>query len=205
MKISKLKSFLAALFALPMLVAPSAAKAQSAAGILIFYGAIKLSEAQAVRATANYYEAIGMSAQAQKYTRLAADFQSGSLGGSDGIKAFVQCSNSVERDISELQAAGVYPTERQKELVKKARAQLTTAKVALGAAVVAGTATVLNSGDNMFVKIAMGVIMAAESAKVLGAIKRVHEVAHTYDSYQLGGSNGFQIASKDVQPQFVDL
>ncbi|MBN9146505.1 MULTISPECIES: hypothetical protein [unclassified Novosphingobium] len=202
---SKWKKILAAALALSVGAAPVVARADTLTGVLLFYGAIKLSESQAIKATANYYEAIGMSAKAQKYTRLAADLQNGSLGGADGVKTIVQCSKSVESDIAELQAAGVYPTQRQKELVKKAKEQLVVAKVALAAAVVIGTKTVVDSESNMFVKLAMAGVVAAESAKVISAITRVHDVAKSYNGYQLGGSNGFQVASKEALPQFADL
>ncbi|HWU02557.1 MAG TPA: hypothetical protein VN222_07470, partial [Novosphingobium sp.] len=87
----------------------------------------------------------------------------------------------------------------------KARGQLAVAKVALVAAVAVGTKTVVSSEGNMFVKIAMGALVGAEAAKVIGALNRVNQAANAYKSYQLGGANGFQVASKEALPQFADL
>jgi len=195
----------AALLALPLIMMAQPAKAGGALDVALFYTAINVSQAKALQASADYYEAIGMSAQAQNFNRLAADMRSGSLGGADGVKTFVRCSEAVGRDIQELEAAGVYPTARQVELAKKARGELNVAKVALVASVALGTKAVLDSEGNVFAKVALGVLIAAEASRVLSAIRQVNQVADGYRAFQLGAATGFQVASREVQPQFADL
>ena len=191
--------------AIPLFFTATPAKAAGEAELLIFYGAIKLSQSQALKATANYYQAIGMGAKAQEATRLADDLANGTLGGGAGMQAFVQSNEAVERDIYELQALGAYPTARQKELAKKARQQLGTAKAALIVAIAVGTKGVLDSGGNTFQKILLGGIVAVEAGKVMSSIKRVSRAAKAYNNSQLGGSNGFQVVSAEVKPQFAQL
>jgi hypothetical protein len=195
----------AGLAGLVMLAVAQPAAAQTGMGVAVFYTTIRFSEAEALAATAAYYEAIGMSARAQRFTRLAADFRSGSLGGADGVKTFVQCSDAVGRDIQELQSAGIVPNARQAELAKAAKGKLTAAKISLVAAVALGTKTVLDAEGNMFAKMALGVMLGAEAARVVGAIRKVDEVADQYRAFQLGASNGFQTVSREAMPQFAAL
>jgi len=200
-----LRRMMCTLLALPALAMAQPAQAQTGLGVAVFYTTIRFSEAEALQATATYYEAIGMSARAQKFTRLAADFRSGSLGGADGVKTFVQCSDAVGRDIQDLQSAGIMPTARQAELAKSAKGKLTAAKISLVAAVALGTKTVLDAEGNMFAKIALGVMLGLEAAKVVGAIRKVDQVADDYRAFQLGATNGFQMVSREAQTQFATL
>lgn len=75
--------------AIPLFCTATPAKAAGEAELLIFYGAIKLSQSQALKATANYYQAIGMGAKAQEATRLADDLANGTLSGGAGMQAYV--------------------------------------------------------------------------------------------------------------------
>lgn len=203
MKMYVLRSVMVALMVVLTLNAKPA-RADGEGALLGFYAAIKIAQIQAMKATANYYEAIGMGARAQQLTRLAADFESGSMGGEEGTKVFVQCSTSVEQDINELMAAGAYPTEQQRQLAKKAKQQVATAKVALAGAVAAGILAVVQSGG-WVEKLLAGAIVAAEASKVKKAFKSVSRAAKAYDLFQLGGSNGFQEVSKEVEPQLAYL
>jgi len=56
--------------------APARAGGQETA-LIIFYGALKVSQSQAIKAAANYYDAVGFGAQAQKYNRLAEALRQG--------------------------------------------------------------------------------------------------------------------------------
>lgn len=199
-----LKPIAALLFAISILLPAAPAKA-GGEGLLVFYASIKIAQSQAMKAAANYYEAIGMGQQAQQFTRLAADFESGSLGGENGVKTFTQASANLENDIYELQALGVYPDARQREMAKKANQQFTVAKIALVAAIASGTLTALNGDGGMLEKIMLGAIIAAEASKVSGAMKSVSRAAKAYRNFQIGANNGFQVVSKEVQPQFVEL
>lgn len=201
-----LKRSIFALFtAISLFFVATPARASGEVELVVFYGALKLSQSQAMKATANYYQAIGMGAKAQQYTNLANGFAGGSLGGSEGIETFVQSSAAVERDIYELQALGAYPTARQKELAKKAREQLGVARVALFVAIAAGTKGVLQCDCNALRKILLAALAAAEAGKVISALDRVSKASKAYDNFQLGGANGFQVVSSEAKSQFIQL
>lgn len=204
--INNLKHSIFGLFAATSLFfVATPAQASGETELIIFYGALKVSQSQAMKATANYYEAIGMGAKAQQFTNLANGFAGGSLGGSEGIETFVQSSAAVERDIYELQALGAYPTARQQELAKKARDQLGVARLALVVAIAAGTKGVLECDCNTFKKLMLGALAAAEASKVVSALDRVSKAAKAYNNVQLGGANGFQIVSSEAKSQFAKL
>lgn len=204
--ITRLKQTICAFFlAISLIFVATPARASGEAELVIFYGALKLSQSQAMKATANYYDAIGMGSKAQRYTNLANGFAGGSLGGSEGIETFVQSSAAVERDIYELQALGAYPTARQKELAKKAREQLGVARLAIVVAIAAGTKGVLECDCNTLKKIMLAALAAAEAGKVLSALDRVSKASKAYDNFRLGGANGFQVVSSEAKSQFVQL
>jgi len=195
---------MALLFAIGLILPAAPAKADGEA-LVIFYASLKIAQSQAMKAAANYYQAIDMGQQAQQYNSLASAIESGSLGGENGVKTFIQASANLENDIYEMQAMGVYPDARQRELAKKANKQFAMAKIALVAAIASGTYTALNSGGNMFEKILLGAIIATEAGKISSSLKSVSRAAKAYRNLQIGGSNGFRVASKEVQPQFAEL
>lgn len=174
-----------------------AADGQQAA-ILIFYGSLAVAQSQALKASANYYQAIGMGQRGQEMLRLASDLESGSLGGGDGVKTFSQVSSRLESDILELQAIGAMPTAKQKELAGKARQQFTLARVAMIAAIASGTKAALDSEGNTLQKLVLGVAFAAQAALVLKSLDRVSSAAKAYETFDLGASNGFQPVSKQA-------
>jgi hypothetical protein len=197
---------LAILIASPALAyaAPARAGGQEAA-LVIFYGALKVSQSQAIKAAANYYDAVGFGAQAQKYNRLADDFSSGTLGGADGVKTFTQASAALQSDIYELQAYGAVPNARQRELAEKADGQFAVAKVAMLAAVVSGTFAALNCDCNALEKIMIGIVLAAQASTVTGSLTQVMEASKAYKTLELGGSNGFQEVSKEGELLLASL
>lgn len=196
---------LALLLLVPAALAATPVKADQSTTLLIFYGSLKVAQIQSLQATANYYEAIGMGSRGQEMMRLASDFQSGSLGGADGVKTFAQCSQRMEADILELQAIGAAPTAQQLALAKKAGQQFAIAKVAMVAAIVSGTKLALDSDGNAMQKIMIALLIGAEAAQVLTSINRVSAAATAYRTFELGGSNGFQSVSKEAQPAFASL
>lgn len=184
--------------------APARAGGQETA-LIIFYGALMVSQSQAIKAAANYYDAVGFEAQAQKYNRLADDFSSGTLGGADGVKTFTQASVALQSDIYELQAYGAVPNARQKELAEKANGQFAVAKVALLAAVASGTAAALTCDCNTIEKILIGVLLAAQASTVTESLTQVMRAANDYKTLELGGSNGFQEVSKEGEALMASL
>ncbi len=184
--------------------APAKAGGQEAA-LIVFYGALKISQSQAIKAAANYYDAIGFGAQAQKYNRLADDFSSGTLGGADGVKTFTQASAALQSDIYELQAYGAVPNARQRELAEKADGQFAVAKVAMMAAAVSGTLAALNCDCNTLEKIVIGVMLAAQASTVTDSLTQVMEASKAYKTLELGGSNGFQEVSKEGEVLLASL
>ena len=197
---------LAILIASPALAyaAPAKAGGQEAA-LIIFYGALKVSQSQAIKAAANYYDAVGFGAQAQKYNRLADDFSSGTLGGADGVKTFTQASAALQSDIYELQAYGAVPNARQRDLAEKADSQFAVAKVAMLAAVVSGTLAALNCDCNALEKIMIGIVLAAQASTVTQSLTQVMEASKAYKTLELGGSNGFQEVSKEGELLLASL
>ncbi|OXE37473.1 MAG: hypothetical protein CGW95_01320 [Phenylobacterium zucineum] len=184
--------------------APARAGGQETA-LIIFYGALKVSQSQAIMAAANYYDAVGFGAQAQKYNRLANDFSSGTLGGADSVKTFTQASAALQNDIYELQAYGAVPNAHQKELAEKADGQFAVAKVAMLAAVASGTAAALNCDCNTLEKIVIGVALAIQANTVVESLNRVMEAARAYRTLELGDSNGFQEVSKEGEALLASL
>ncbi len=183
---------------------PARAGGQETA-LIIFYGALTVSQSQAIKAAANYYEAVGFGAQAQKYNRLANDFSSGTLGGADGVKTFTQASAALQSDIYELQAYGAVPSARQKELAEKADAQFAVAKVGMLAAIVSGTAAALNCDCSTLEKIVIGVVLAAQASTVTESLVQVMEASKAYKTLELGGANGFQDVSKEGDALLASL
>lgn len=184
--------------------APARAGGQETA-LIVFYGALKVSQSQAIKAAANYYDAVGFGAQAQKYNRLADDFSRGTLGGADGVKTFTQASAALQSDIYELQAYGAVPNARQRELAEKADGQFAVAKVAMLAAVVSGTVAALNCDCNTLEKIVIGVVLAAQASTVTESLTQVMEAAKAYRTLELGNSNGFQEVSKQGEVLLASL
>ena len=191
-------------------VAPQAAIAANgnntqAAAFAIFYGTLKISQSQALHAASDYYDAIGMSQQAQQYLRLADDFQKGTLGGEDGIKTFTQANVNLANDIYELQAAGTLPNARQLQLAKRAEGEFSTAKLAMAAAITSGIVAATQGNGNLFEKIAIGAVLGIQASRVSGALDNVSKAAEAYRTFELGGANGFQIVSKEAMPAFAQL
>jgi hypothetical protein len=184
--------------------APAKAGGQETA-LIVFYGALKISQSQAIKAAANYYDAVGFGAQAQRYNRLADDFSSGTLGGADGVKTFTQASAALQSDIYELQAYGAVPNARQRELAEKADGQFAVAKVAMLAAVVSGTFAALNCDCNALEKIMIGIVLATQASTVTGSLTQVMEASKAYRTLELGGSNGFQEVSKEGELLLASL
>lgn len=195
---------LAAILVLGSALAASPAQAQQTA-LVVFYGSLAVAQSKSLKASANYYQAIGMGARSQEMMRLANDLESGSLGGEDGVKTFAQVSERLEGEILELQAVGAMPTARQKELAAKAREQFAVARVAMVAAIVSGTKVALDTEGKALQKILVGVVLAAQAAEVLNAMDRVSKAAKAYETFELGESNGFQVVSKEALPAFAAL
>jgi len=195
----------APLIALSVPKVARAADNGQAVAIVIFYGALAISQSQAMQAASHYYDAIGMDQQAQQYLRLANDFKSGTLGGEDGVKTFAQANANLASDILELQAIGAFPNARQLELAKKADSEFTAAKIAMTAAIVSGTATVLQGKQSLFEKIALGIVMGAQGYKVNQSLEEVSKASQAYRNLELGAANGFQIISKEALPAFAQL
>ena len=158
-----------------------AADGQQAA-ILIFYGSLAVAQSQALKASANYYQAIGMGQRGQEMLRLASDLE----------------SSRLESDILELQAIGAMPTAKPKELAGKARQQFTLARVAMIAAIASGTKAALDSEGNTLQKLVLGVAFAAQAALVRKSLDGVSSAAKAYETFDLGASNGFQPVSKQA-------
>ena len=197
-------------FALFMTAAPQTALASNgnntqAAAFVIFYGTLKISQYQALHAASDYYEAIGMSQQAQQYLRLADDFQKGTLGGEDGIKTFTQANVNLANDIYELQAAGALPNAQQLQLAKRAEGEFSTAKLAMAAAIVSGIVAATQGNGNLFEKILITATLTTQAAHVNGALDNVSKAAEAYRTFELGGANGFQVVSKEALPAFAQL
>ena len=193
-----------ALLVLPFILVATPARADETA-LIVFYGSLQIAQSQALKASSNYYKAIGMGARGQDMLRLAADFEHGSLGGADGVKTFAQVSDRMESDILELQAVGALPTAQQKALADQARQQMAVAKTSMVVAIAAGTKAALDVEGDTLKKILLGVLLAAEAAKVLESINQVSAAAKAYQTFELGGSNGFQVVSKECQPAFAAL
>ena len=204
--INKLKFAVTVVFvAIPLCFSMAPAKAQEGAALGIFFGALSLAQSQVVSAEANYYDAIGMGKEAQQYNRLAQDFKSGSLGGQGGVDTFTQVNARLANDIYELQAAGAYPTVRQRELAKRADEQLLIAKLAIVAAAASGAFAAVNSNGSVLEKILLGVSLAAIGIKVGNSVGDVIEASNAYRDFELGSASGFQTASKEIMPKFLDL
>ena len=202
----KLKCAVMVVFvAAPLCFSVAPAKAQEGAALAIFFGALSLTQSQGLSAAANYYDAIGMGREAQQYNRLAGDFKSGSLGGQGGVDTFIQANARLANDIYELQAAGAYPTARQRELAKRADEQLMVAKLAMVAAAASGVFAAVNSSGGTFEKIILGISLAAIGYKVGESIGNVIKASDAYRDFELGSASGFQVASKEIKPNFADL
>lgn len=196
---------LTVLFIAPLALISTPAKADQQTTLLVFYGSLKVAQVGALKASANYYKAIGMGARGQEMMRLAADFESGSLGGANGVKTFAQCSERMEADILELQAIGAAPTAQQLALAKTASQQFAVAKVAMVAAIASGIKLALDSEGNGLQKILIGALVAGEASKVMKSINQVSKAARAYRTFELGKSNGFQSVSKEAMPALASL
>ncbi len=186
------------------ITAPSMASANDSA-LVIFGAAIRISQAQAMKAGADYYAAIGMGQQAQQYERLANDFSSGSLGGEGGVKTFVQANLALSSDISELQAAGALPTAQERALAGKAEEEFAVAKTAMVAAVASGIYAAVDSEGSVLQKIILTATLASIALRVNQSLDTVSQVSRAYRNFELGAANGFQDVSKELSPQFTDL
>jgi len=184
-------------------VFPSSARADDTA-LGVFYAALKISQVQATRATADYYDALGFGAEAQRTTGLENQLDSGNLGGNEGIDAFSASTGHLVVLIDDLRARGAIPTQLQLERAKAAEAKLDSANAALAIAVVAGTVAALDGG-NLLEKIAKGALLAAAAAKMTEPLGEARRAARAYNNLTLSGEPGFLAVSSQLQPAFKDL
>lgn len=191
------------LFAIAFMLTPSVARANDTA-LAIFLGALKVSQVQAMRATADYYDAIGFGAEAQATSGLANRLESGSLGGDDAIQAFQTSTIALKARIDDYRARGRVPTMQQLELARKAKAKLDSANVALGVAIAAGIVAAVDGG-NFLEKIAKAALFTAIGSSLTKPLGEAREAARLYNELTLSGEPGFQEVSKELQPQFAAL
>jgi hypothetical protein len=195
---------LAGLFALPLLFSAPAARADDAA-IGIFLASVAVAQAEAMRAQANYYEAIGYAQKAQDTLKIAEGYKNGSFGGNEGVNTFVATSAALTNDIYQLEAIGAPLDAAQRQKAKKAKQQLVVAKVAFIAALASGTVMVLKSDGNFLQKLALGAVVGVTVAKLSKSMKEVSRAAKAFGTISLGRTGGFQIVSKELAPGFADL
>jgi hypothetical protein len=198
-----LKNFIKMALACTMLLAPAITRANEVATVA-FLAAIKVAQVQAIRATADYYQAIGVGVEAQQTTGLANRLESGSLGGEDSIQAFQSATNSLKARIDDYRARGKIPTAQQLEMARKAKAKLDTANVALGVAIAAGVIAATNGG-NFLEKLAKAAIFTGIALKMTQPFGAAREAARQYNELKLSGETGFQDVSKGLQPAFSEL
>lgn len=195
---------LAGLFAIPLFFSAPAARADDTA-IAVFLASVAVAQAEAVRAQASFYDAIGYAQQAQKTMKIADGFKNGSFGGNEGISTFTATSAALTNDIYDLEARGVPLDEQQRLKVKKAKKQLAVAKVAFVAALASGTIMVLKSDGNFIQKLALGAAVGVVVAKLSKSMKEVSRAAKAFGTVSLGRSGGFKMVSKELAPEFATL
>ena len=197
------KMFFKATLACAMLLTPTLTRANEVATVA-FLGALKVAQVQAMRATADYYAAIGIGVEAQQTTGLANRLENGGLGGEDSIQAFQSASYGLKARIDDYRARGKIPTAQQLELARKAKAKLDSADVALGVAVAAGIVAAVDGG-NFLEKIAKAAVFTGIALKMTQPFGAARDAARQYTELQLSGETGFQDVSKGLQPAFADL
>ena len=197
------KMFFKAALACAMLLTPALARANEVATVA-FLGALKVAQVQAMRATADYYAAIGVGVEAQQTTGLANRLERGGLGGEDSIQAFQSAADGLKARIDDYRARGKIPTAQQLELARKAKAKLDSADVALGVAVAAGIVAAVDGG-NFLEKIAKAAVFTGIALKMTQPFGAARDAARQYTELRLSGETGFQDVSKGLQPAFSDL
>ena len=160
----------AGLLAVPLLVAAQPARANEAA-LGVFLASVAVAQAEAMRAEANYYEAIGYAQKAQDVLKLADGYKNGTFGGDEGVNTFVATSDALTNDINQLEASGAPLDAAQRQKAKKAKQQLAVAKVAFIAALASGAVMVLKSDGNFMQKLALGAVVGVTVAKLSKSMK----------------------------------
>ncbi len=197
------KMFFKATLACAMLLTPTLTRANEVATVA-FLGALKVAQVQAMRATADYYAAIGIGVEAQQTTGLANRLENGGLGGEDSVQAFQSAAYGLKARIDDYRARGKIPTAQQLELARKAKAKLDSADVALGVAVAAGIVAAVDGG-NFLEKIAKAAVFTGIALKMTQPFGAARDAARQYTELRLSGETGFQAVSKGLQPAFADL
>lgn len=197
------KTLVKAALTCAVLLSPALARANDVATVA-FLGALKVAQVQAMRATADYYQAIGVGVEAQQTTGLANRLENGGLGGDDSIQAFQSAAYGLKARIDDYRARGKIPTAQQLELARKAKAKLDSADVALGVAVAAGIVAAVDGG-NFLEKMAKAAIFTAIALKMTEPFGAARDAARQYTELKLSGESGFQDISKDLKPSFADL
>ncbi|MEI6486799.1 MAG: hypothetical protein WCO11_11095 [Sphingomonadales bacterium] len=169
-----------------------------------FFAALKIAQVQAMRATADYYQAIGVGVEAQQTTGLANRLENGGLGGDDSVQAFQASALGLKARIDDYRARGKIPTAQQLELARKAKAKLDSADVALGAAIAAGIVAAIDGG-NFLEKLAKTAIFTGIALKMTEPFGAARDAARQYTELKLSGESGFQEVSKNLKPSFSDL
>ena len=186
-----------------LLLTPALIRANEVATVA-FLGALKVAQVQAMRATADYYAAIGVGVEAQQTTGLANRLETGGLGGEDSIQAFQSAAYGLKARIDDYRARGKIPTAQQLELARKAKAKLDSADVALGVAVAAGVVAAVDGG-NFLEKMAKAAILTGIALKMTEPFGAARDAARQYTELRLSGETGFQVVSTELQPAFADL
>jgi len=204
MKLNKVFRIFTVFMAIPMLMAAKPARADDAA-VAIFISSVAIAQSEAIRAQANYYEAIGYGQKAQGLLKLADGYKNGSFGGNESVDTFVSTSAMVADDINQLVVLGAPLDNMQRQKAKKAKQQLTVAKIAFVAALASGVTMVLQSKGNFLEKLALGAAVGVTVAKLSGSMKQVNRAANAFGTLSVGRGGGFQLVSKELAPGFVEL